>query len=114
MQMRDVYKEAERVLVFDAELMASSAEATYEEINMRIKCSRWIRRLWTLQEDILTNRLIYQFATRAHMTTTGSLLWVARQQDLKLNYFNSVGWDCATSFEGYDILHRTADQNMTP
>ena len=47
-KMRDVYANAERVLVLDAELMASTAEATYEEINMRIKCSTWIRRLWTI------------------------------------------------------------------
>lgn len=56
MQMREVYTKAERVLVLDAELLASTADGTYEEINMRIQSSRWIRRLWTLQEAVLAKR----------------------------------------------------------
>lgn len=66
-QMREVYTHAERVLVFDADLMASTAEASYEELNMRIPCSRWIRRLWTLQEAVLAKRLIYQFKEHCHI-----------------------------------------------
>jgi hypothetical protein len=102
-KMRDVYANAERVLVLDAELMASTSECSYEEINMRILCSTWIRRLWTIQEAVLAKRLVFQFKERAQMAMTGSLLWHARQSDLKVNYFNSVGWDCATHFEGYDF-----------
>jgi hypothetical protein len=104
MQMREVYMHAERVLVFDSELMASTAEANYEELNMRVKCSRWIRRLWTLQEAVLAQRLIFQFKERPHMFMTGSLLWHARQKDLKLNYYNSIGWDCDTTFHIMDQL----------
>jgi hypothetical protein len=102
-KMRDVYANAERVLVLDAELMASRSECSYEEINMRILCSTWIRRLWTIQEAVLAKRLVFQFKEQAQMVTTGSLLWHARQADMKVNYFNSVGWDCATYFEGYDF-----------
>jgi hypothetical protein len=100
-KMRDVYANAERVLVLDAELMASTAEATYEEINMRIKCSTWIRRFWTIQEAVLAKKLIFQFAKRAHMVMTGSILWHARQKDLTVNYYNSIGWDCEVGFEEY-------------
>ena len=56
MEMRNVYTEADRVLVLDSEILSSTADASYEEVNMRIQCSRWIRRLWTLQEAILTKR----------------------------------------------------------
>jgi hypothetical protein len=56
MNMMHVYEHAERVLVLDAELLASPARASYEEINMRIQASRWIRRLWTVQEAALTDR----------------------------------------------------------
>ncbi|KUJ12058.1 uncharacterized protein LY89DRAFT_673847 [Mollisia scopiformis] len=101
LQMRDVYANAERVLVFDAELMAAIAEATYEELNMRIRCSRWIRRLWTLQEAVLGKRLIFQFKERCRMLETSSLNWMARRNDLGLNYFNTVGWDCDTTFHLY-------------
>jgi hypothetical protein len=100
-KMRDVYANAERVLVLDAELMASTSECSYEEINMRILCSTWIRRLWTIQEAVLAKRLVFQFKERAQMTMTGSLLWHARQADLKVNYFNSVGWDSSILFEVY-------------
>lgn len=102
--MRDVYTSAERVLVYDAELMSSTAEASYEELNMRIACSRWIRRLWTVQEAVLAKRLIYQFADGPRMFMTGSLLWHARNKDLSLNYFNSVGWDCTNQLEGYEYM----------
>lgn len=102
--MRDVYTQAERVLVYDSELMASTAEASYEELNMRISCSRWVRRLWTVQEAVLAKRLIYQFSDGPRMFMTGSLLWKARFEDLSINYYNSVGWDCTTEFEAYDIL----------
>lgn len=104
MQMREVYTHAERVLVFDADLMASTAEASYEELNMRIRCSRWIRRLWTLQEAVLAKRLIYQFKERCHMFMTSSLNWMARRKDLDLNYFNTVGWDCDTTFHMYSQM----------
>jgi hypothetical protein len=91
-KMRDVYANAERVLVLDAELMASTAECSYEEINVRIKCSTWIRRLWTVQEAVLAKKLIFQFRERAHTVMTKSILWQAKEDDLKVNYYNSIGW----------------------
>jgi hypothetical protein len=100
-KMRDVYANAERVLVLDSELMASTAECSYEEINMRILCSTWIRRLWTIQEAVLAKKLVFQFKERAQMPMAGSLLWHAKQADLKVNYYNSVGWDASTPFEAY-------------
>jgi hypothetical protein len=55
MQMREVYMQAERVLVFDSELMASTAEASYEELNMRIKCSRSIQSTTAYVSDGLSS-----------------------------------------------------------
>ncbi|CZR59572.1 uncharacterized protein PAC_09466 [Phialocephala subalpina] len=106
MQMREVYTHAERVLVFDADLMASTAEASYEELNMRIRCSRWIRRLWTLQEAVLAKRLIYQFKERCHMFMTSSLNWMVRRKDLEINYYNTIGWDCDTTFHMYSHMQQ--------
>jgi hypothetical protein len=91
MKMRDIYAEVERVLVLDVELMASTAQASYEEINMRIKCSRWIRRLWTLQEAVLAKRPVIQLAERAHLIGVGTTLWYAQRDDLKVNYFDWIG-----------------------
>jgi hypothetical protein len=106
--MRDVYKQAERVLVLDSELMASTVDASYEELNMRIHTSWWIRRLWTIQEAVLAKRLVFQFADGAYIFTTGSLSWQARKQDLDLNYFNSIGWDCLLGFDAYDSFNGSA------
>ncbi|RDW91443.1 hypothetical protein BP5796_02608 [Coleophoma crateriformis] len=104
MQMRQVYSEAERVLVLDAELLASSALAKYEEIEMRIETSRWVRRLWTVQEGALARRLFFQFADQAVITSTGTILWISRQNDLAKNFYNSIGWDCHMAFESYQTM----------
>lgn len=104
MNMRDVYAGAERMLVLDAELMAATAEGSYEEINMRIKCSKWMR-LWTLQEAVLAKRLLIQFAERAHILGAGTTLWHAQKNDLKVNYFNWIGRNCTLDyFVNYTLL----------
>jgi hypothetical protein len=54
-------------------------------------------------QAVLAQRLIYQFAERPHMFMTGTILWKNRNRDLALNYYNSVGWDCTTLFEAYDM-----------
>ena len=80
-KMRFVYGKAERVLVLDADLMNATVDASYEEIQMRIACSTWIRRLWTLQEASLPKEVFFQFAERAVSITTGSRIWKTRQMD---------------------------------
>ncbi|KAM3076246.1 hypothetical protein ACMFMG_006246 [Clarireedia jacksonii] len=108
MAMRNVYADAERVLVLDAELLASPAKASYEEINMRIQASRWIRRLWTVQEAALAKRLIFQFKEASVLISAGSRLWEDREIDNQINYYNSIGWDCYSPFS---FLHNF--QNLT-
>jgi hypothetical protein len=39
------------------------------------------------------------------MFLTGSLLWHARQKDLGLNPYNTVGWDCDNAFHIFDELN---------
>ena len=60
-RMRKTYENAEKVLVLDAELESASMRTFPEEILMRIMCSGWMRRLWTLQEGMLAQQLIFQF-----------------------------------------------------
>jgi hypothetical protein len=48
-RMVDTYKEAFRVLVLDAELLEIESSRRDEEIIMRVTCSGWMRRMWTLQ-----------------------------------------------------------------
>jgi hypothetical protein len=63
--MRKTYENAAKVLVLDSELEAASAKAHAEEVLIRITCSGWMRRLWTLQEGALTRILLFQFKERA-------------------------------------------------
>lgn len=62
-RMRESYEEADKVLVLDKYLLsAPAAGASDWELMMRIYCSPWNRRLWTLQEGVLARDLIFQFA----------------------------------------------------
>ncbi len=60
-RMRKTYENAEKVLVLDAELESASMRTFPEETLMRIMCSGWMRRLWTLQEGVLAQQLFVQF-----------------------------------------------------
>lgn len=54
-QMAATYKESTVVLVLDAELYHTSRRTSVEAI-IRLLCSSWMRRLWTLQEGILAGQ----------------------------------------------------------
>ena len=48
------YHEATAVLVLDRELeIVNAASAPFFEVGLRILCSGWVKRLWTLQEATL-------------------------------------------------------------
>ncbi|KAK4447247.1 hypothetical protein QBC34DRAFT_450366 [Podospora aff. communis PSN243] len=61
--IRRVYELADKVLVLDEELLASQISgSTHEETLMRINLSGWMRRLWTLHEQVRSNEIHFQFA----------------------------------------------------
>ncbi|THU80552.1 hypothetical protein K435DRAFT_939514, partial [Dendrothele bispora CBS 962.96] len=50
------FREAMAVLILDRELeIVESANASFLEIGLRILCSGWVKRLWTLQEATLAS-----------------------------------------------------------
>lgn len=57
--MRQSYQNANIVLVLDADVKGSSSDCTSEELLIRITCSGWIQRLWTLQEGVLAQNLYF-------------------------------------------------------
>lgn len=63
--MRDTYRNAECVLVICRELSTISLPSTPDEVLVRIFRSKWMTRLWTLQEGALAARLAFQFADHA-------------------------------------------------
>ncbi|KIW68152.1 hypothetical protein PV04_04118 [Phialophora macrospora] len=62
-RIQDVFRNAYQVMVLDAELQNICIEDTYEGF-MRISLSRWMRRLWTLLEGALGNRVHVKFKNR--------------------------------------------------
>ena len=60
--MRSIYRGANRILVFDAELKSSTFVTSLEEKLSRIACSAWVRRLWTLLEGVMAPKIYFQFA----------------------------------------------------
>ncbi|KAI1448494.1 hypothetical protein F5Y02DRAFT_376426 [Annulohypoxylon stygium] len=61
-RMRQSYEDAYKVLVFDGYLLGENVLAMpFDEVALRVICSPWNRRLWTLQEGMLARTLIFQF-----------------------------------------------------
>lgn len=64
--MANVYRGAKNVLVLDSDLLSIPSSCCNEELLMRIALSRWMRRLWTLEEGVLARpRLLFQLSDRA-------------------------------------------------
>ncbi|KAL4741110.1 hypothetical protein BDV11DRAFT_183781 [Aspergillus similis] len=59
--MKAVYERAFRVLVLDGDIQSFSS-SDYTQSFMRIRLSAWMRRLWTLNEGVLANKLCVKFA----------------------------------------------------
>lgn len=65
--MEGVYKSSTKVLVLDRTLTGVSSHGmSEEEIGLRIMCSGWARRLWTLQEGLYQAQVHFQFADTSY------------------------------------------------
>lgn len=74
MLMAKTYEEAKKVLVLDAVIRAQCSVAkTLEENAFHVATSGWIRRVWTLQEGILAQELLFE-AADGIITMTSDLL----------------------------------------
>lgn len=64
--MRETYANADKVLVLDSYLESVNSQGmTGFEKALRIVCTGWTRRLWTLQEGVLAKQIFFQFADGA-------------------------------------------------
>lgn len=64
-EMRNTYRNADKVLVLDSYLEQDVEGMSTVECLLRIICSAWTTRLWTLQEGALAEDLWFQFRDRA-------------------------------------------------
>lgn len=60
--MSRVYTEAQCTIVLDAGLMSVSKREGYVHPAMSITVSGWLTRLWTLQEAVLSRKLLFNFS----------------------------------------------------
>ena len=64
--MGNIYKRAQKGLVLDSSLeCVDLSSICADEILMRISCAPWCRRLWTLQEAVLSKDLVFQYSGKA-------------------------------------------------
>ncbi|KAI4265388.1 MAG: hypothetical protein L6R35_007123, partial [Caloplaca aegaea] len=65
-KMRIPYERADHVLVLDSHLRSlDSSKSSPTELFAQVSCSSWMRRLWTLQEGRLAQKVWFQFADKA-------------------------------------------------
>lgn len=64
MRMAQVYSKASHVLVLSEELLSNDLPYTPDQALFWIFCSKWMGRLWTMQEAVLANDLVFQFADK--------------------------------------------------
>jgi hypothetical protein len=63
--MKPIYENAQSVLVLDGDLMNRKANMPPLELMMRVTCTSWQTRLWTLQEAIAARKLRFQFRDKS-------------------------------------------------
>lgn len=54
-RLATTFREASHVIVLDADLQRTSIDGSATELATRVMCSGWIRRLWTLQEAVMSS-----------------------------------------------------------
>lgn len=54
-RLATTFREASQVLVLDADLQRTPKDGSATELATRVMCSGWIRRLWTLQEAVMSS-----------------------------------------------------------
>ncbi|MCJ1324701.1 hypothetical protein MMC10_001363 [Thelotrema lepadinum] len=60
-QMHNIYRHAQYTVVLDKSLMGVPKDSSYTFSAMRISISAWVRRLWTLQEAVLSHNIYFYF-----------------------------------------------------
>jgi hypothetical protein len=60
-QMERVYRDADKVLVFDSGLQNVTLDALAYECPTQVEISSWNERLWTIQEAVFAKSLHFQF-----------------------------------------------------
>jgi hypothetical protein len=63
--LKKTYSEADKVVVLDRTLLDAPSDMECTENNIRITSSKWMRRLWTFEEGVLSKSLHFQLSDKA-------------------------------------------------
>ncbi|KDQ09771.1 hypothetical protein BOTBODRAFT_507564 [Botryobasidium botryosum FD-172 SS1] len=89
--MAKTYKEAAAVLVVDAGIRSCSLKAPLEKKLLHLVSSAWMQRLWTLQEALLAQKLVFEFsdgiAALSELIPTGDALFDVIKSSLAAEVF---------------------------
>ena len=88
--MRHIYQCATKVLVFDASLMQVSARRPAKELVLSFTSCGWMRRLWTLQEGMISQNCCLQFRDGSRTTTE-----LHEMLANEMHAHDSMGWNAA-------------------
>lgn len=90
-RMAQVYSNARYVLVLDSDLLSTSSSCCNEELLLRIALSKWMRRLWTLEEGVVgRSKLLFQFQDRA-----------IPLPEVNASFTNAISVNCMTLIRQY-------------
>ena len=96
-QMHDIYQHAQYTVVLDKSLMDVPKDSSYTMSAMRISISQWLRRLWTLQEAVLSRNCYFYFNDMVYSLESVEDLFEEEEKSLHTSgpefartYFNSI------------------------
>lgn len=110
--MRQTYEDATAVLVLDSGLGQQQIQYMDDtEILMRIVCSGWNGRLWTLQEGALAKTLIFRFADAMYDVDDGRKRLLQKTEDICLELcVKPIILQRLHEFRGFKVVAGEQDQ----
>lgn len=113
--MRQTYEEAAAVLVLDSWLGRQPIGGMDDtEVLIRIVCSGWNGRLWTLQEGALARTLIFRFADAMYDVDEGTRRLTNRTDDISLELcIKPAILQRLHEFRGFKVAARQQDESET-
>ncbi|OCK81048.1 hypothetical protein K432DRAFT_451216 [Lepidopterella palustris CBS 459.81] len=108
-KMKQIYVKADKVLVLDSEATACDESTSAFELLARIRLSNWLRRLWTLQEGLFAQSLLFLVGDVA-VSLANILRDTAdnKQHPPPLNDISARMWQCLKE-RFHTLLHRSSD-----
>lgn len=109
-RMRNVYTDADGVLVFDAFMQKVSIKADITEKCVQLYLCSWRRRLWTLQEGRFARNLYFQLNGGSQSLEDFGNDW-GKQMNSTVNMYSSITGNCyCLASAAFDFIPKEMDK----